>query len=184
MRATWMARLGAVTLLLALTGCGASDSSEATQTPTPTTSALASTSSLPTSESSHPTGSPADGCPYLTAEQVTAALGAPTLETAGSLNACFFDPESSDGPSAMVSRVDVQIDPEEYAQQTRKLCTGDITEVEAGGDAFACVLGLGPTGQVYLGRVLITINVSDDADDATGIAAAAALLPLVTVPAQ
>jgi hypothetical protein len=161
----------AVAVLLAgLTGCGESASSGATpdpSDPTPTPSAD------PTPE--------AEGCPYLTAEQVTTTLGSPSRETAGTLNACFFDPEG-EGPSVLLSRVDVQIDPADYAHQSRQLCEGEVTDVEAGDVAFACVMGLGPQGQLYSGRVLVTVSVNDAADEAAGIAAAAALLPEVTIP--
>ena len=150
-----------------------------------TTSSRAVDDPEPTASSSG-TPSPSEpieeGCPYLTAEQVSAALGTPTTETAGTVHACFFDPESADGPSVMLSRVDVQIDPADYAAQSKALCQGDLTDVDAGDEAFACVMGLGPQGQVYDGSVLVTVAVNDAADDATGIAAAAALLPELTIP--
>jgi hypothetical protein len=82
----------------------------------------------------------------------------------------------------MLSRVDVQIDPTDYAIQTRALCKGDITDVDAGDQAFACVMALGPQGQLYEGRVLITVNVNGAADDAAGIEAAADLIREVTIP--
>ena len=177
MRTTWAA--AGLVLALALTGCGGDDDSGATDEPEPT----ASSSSTPSpSESSEPVDPVEEGCPYLTAEQVTAVLGTPTKETAGTVHACFFDPESAEGPSVMLSRVDVQIDPAEYAAQTKALCRGDVTDVDAGDEAFACVMGLGPQGQVYDGSVLVTVGVNDAADDATGIAAAAALLPELTIP--
>ena len=82
----------------------------------------------------------------------------------------------------LLSRVDVQIDPADYARQSRQLCQGEVTDVDAGDVAFACVMGLGPQGQLYAGQVLVTVAVNDAVDDAAGIAAAAALLPEVTVP--
>jgi hypothetical protein len=163
----------AATLLLALTlaGCGDSSSSEAADDPT-----------------DDPTGPPAtsatvESCPYLDAGQVSTALGAPVIETAGSMHACFFDPEGGAGASVMLSRVDVQIDPADYAAQTRALCQGEVSEVDAGDEAFACVMALGPQGQLYDGRVLVTVSVSGAVDDATGLEVAAALLPEVTIPA-
>ena len=84
----------------------------------------------------------------------------------------------------LLSRVDVQIDPADYAHQSRQLCKGEVTDVDAGDVAFACVMGLGPQGQLYAGRVLVTVAVNDAVDDATGIAVAAALLPEVTIPAD
>ena len=180
MRATWAGAVAAVLMTTCLAACGDSSSSGATDPPSdrPTSSATTSADPSPTSEAP-PTE---EGCPYLSAEQVTAALGTPTHETAGTLNSCFFDPEGGEGPSVLLSRVDVQIDPADYAHQSRQLCEGEVTDVDAGDVAFACVMGLGPQGQVYAGRVLVTVSVDDAVDDATGIADAAALLPEVTVP--
>jgi hypothetical protein len=186
MRATW-ARIrvtGAVVTVLVvsgLAGCGDATSDGAVDQPSHDPGSSATTSAGPTPTSQAP---PSDekGCPYLTAEQVSAALGSPTEETAGTLNACFFDPEAGEGPSVLLSRVDVQIDPADYAHQSRQLCKGEVTEVDAGDVAFACVIGLGPQGQVYAGRVLVNVAVNDATDDAAGIAAAAALLPEVTIP--
>jgi hypothetical protein len=185
MRATWArkitAAVAAVLMTSALAGCGESASSGAIDQPTdsPTSTATSPSDEAPTSEAP-PTEE--EGCPYLTADQVTAALGAPTKETAGTVNACFFDPEGGDGPSVLLSRVDVQIDPAEYARQSKLLCKGDVTDVDAGDEAFACVMGLGPQGQLYHGRVLVNVAVNDAPDEATGIALAATLLPEVTIP--
>jgi len=176
---TWMARLGGAALLLAIAGCGGDDTSEAIESPTPSSS---SSEPSPSDGSSAPGDQPTGGCPYLHADQVTEALGAPTKETAGTANACFFDPESGKGPDVLVSKVDIAIDPADYASQSRALCQGDVTDVDAGDVAFACLSGMGPIGQVYMGRVLIAVSVTGAADDATGIAAAAALLPQITVP--
>jgi hypothetical protein len=176
MRATWVA---AVLVTLGLTACGGPDSSQATDDPTdpPTTSSP---------KPSEPVKTPSEGeaCPYLTIQQVSAALGDAVVETAGSVHACFFDPESGSGPSVMLSRVNVQIDPVDYAAQTKALCQGEVTDIEAGDEAFACVMGLGPQGEVYTGKVLVTVNVNGAADNARGIAVAAELLPEVTVPPE
>ena len=181
MRATWAGAVAVVLMATGLAGCGDSASSGATDQPSdrPTGSATTSADPSPTSEAP-PTEE--EGCPYLSAEQVTDALGTPTHETAGTINACFFDPEGGEGASVLLSRVDVQIDPADYAHQSRQLCEGEVTDVDAGDVAFACVMGLGPQGQLYAGRVLVTVSVNDAVDDATGIADAAALLPEVTVP--
>lgn len=182
MRSRWVAAtfLLAVTLTVSLAGCGDSASSGALDDPTDPTPTSASASTSP-----EPSGGQEDICPYLTVAQVSAALGAPVVETAGSMHACFFDPEGGDdveGASVMLSRVDIQIDPAEYATQTKALCRGEVTDVEAGDEAFACVMGLGPQGQLYLGEVLVTVNVNGAADDAAGIEVAAALLPEVRLP--
>ena len=52
------------------------------------------------------------------------------------------------------------------------------------GDLVAAlsVSGMGPQGQMYTHRVLISINVNGAEDDAAGVADAAELLLLVTVP--
>jgi len=174
MRARWAAV--ALVLATALTGCGGSDESRADQPePSPTSS--------PTAPESTDASEPAEeGCPYLTGEQVTDVLGTDTTETAGTVHACFFDPVSGEGPSVMLSRVDIQIDPAEYAVQSKALCQGDVTDVEAGDEAFACVMGLGPQGQLYDGPVLIAVAVDDAVDDVAGIAFIVKLLPEITVP--
>ncbi len=176
---TWVAGLAVVLVIgLVLAGCGdATSSGPGVGTGEPTGS------SSPTSDTP-PTGSADPTCPYISADQVSDAVGTETTATAGTLHACFFDPVGGTGPSVMLSRVDVQIDPVDYAHESRALCQGEVTDVEAGTDAFACVMGLGPQGQVYVGRVLITVNVDGTADDAAGIAAAAELLREVTVPAS
>ncbi len=57
-----------------------------------------------------------------------------------------------------------------------------MTDVAVGDEAFACMSGMGPQGQMYTHRVLISINVNGAEDDAAGVADAADLLMLVTVP--
>jgi hypothetical protein len=180
MRTRWAAV--ALVLTTALTGCGGSDESGAGQPePVPTSSATG-TPSRTASESTDASEPAEEGCPYLSGEQVTAVLGADTTETAGTVHACFFDPVSGEGPSVMLSRVDVQIDPAEYAVQSKALCQGDVTDVEAGDEAFACVMGLGPQGQLYDGPVLIAVAVDDAVDEAAGIASIVELLHEITVP--
>ena len=181
MRARWAAV--ALVLATALTGCGGSDESRATDQPEPSATSSATGTPSPTATESTDSSEPAEeGCPYLTAEQVTAVLGADTTETAGTVHACFFDPVSGEGPSVMLSRVDIQIDPTEYAVQSKALCQGDVTDVDAGDEAFACVMGLGPQGQLYDGPVLIAVAVDDAVDEGAGIAFIVQLLPEITVP--
>ena len=161
-------------VLLGLTACGDQGSSSTATDPPSTGSPSTASSSTPAAAR--------EGCPYLTQDEVSGAVGAQTIETAGTVHACFFDPVANGGPSVMLSRVDVQIDPTDYAIQTRALCKGDITDVDAGDQAFACVMALGPQGQLYEGRVLITVNVNGAADDSAGIEAAADLIREVTIP--
>ena len=176
MRSTGLAMVGLLAALV-LAGCGDQASSGAGSGPTDPT-----TSPSTTTGSSDPTEPAENGCPYLSAEQVTDALDTPTTETAGSVHACFFDPEGGTGPSVLLSRVDIQIDPTDYAAQSRALCQGEVTDVAVGDEAFACMSGMGPQGQMYAHRVLIAINVNGAEDDAAGVADAADLLMLVTVP--
>jgi hypothetical protein len=163
---------------LLLAGCGDESSSGAGSGPTDPTTTASSTAT----GSSEPTEPAEERCPYLTAEQVTDALDTPTTETAGSVHACFFDPEGGTGPSVLLSRVNIQIDPSDYAAQSRALCQGEVTDVAVGDEAFACMSGMGPQGQMYTHRVLIAINVNGAEDDAAGVSDAADLLMLVTVP--
>lgn len=178
MRTTrWLAGV-AVIVALVLAGCG-DDTSSGVADPGP------SGSSGPTASTSSTPSTPAPKtCPYLTEDQVSAAVGAETVETAGTLHACFFDPVSGHGPSVMLSRIDVQIDPVDYARQSRELCQSDVTDVDVGTEAFACVSGMGPQGQLYAGRVLVAVNINDAADDEAGVRAAAELLRDVTIPPQ
>ena len=188
MRTRWVA----ATFLLAATlaGCGDTTSSGASDDPADPTHQASMSSSTTSTTGEEPSPTEEERCPYLTPEQVSSALGAAVVETAGSVHACFFDPEGSEdggeveGASVMLSRVDVQIEPSDYAAQTKALCQGEVTDVEAGDDAWACVMGLGPQGQLYDGRVLVTVNVNGAADDAAGIEVAAALLPEVTIPPE
>jgi hypothetical protein len=184
---TW-ARATATVILVAaslagLAGCAGSSSSDATDrlTDPASSSSPTPTQSTPVDPSGDPSDT-AEGCPYLTNDQVSAAVGMPTSETAGSVHACFFDPVGGVGPTVMVSRVDVQIAPVDYAAQTKALCLGEVTDLDLGDESFACVMGLGPQGQLYVGKVLITVNVEDAVDDDTGISMAAAMLREVTVP--
>jgi ABC-type phosphate transport system substrate-binding protein len=171
-----VSRVLSVCALLLLAACGnASSSGSSDQSDGPTTS------SEPTGSGS--TSPAAKGCPYLTADQVSDTIGTPVTETAGTVHACFFDPPGGgEGPGVMLSRIDLQIDPSDYARQSKALCQGEVTDLEIGDEAFACVGALGPQGQLYQGRVLIAVTVDDVGDDATGIADAVALLHEVTIP--
>ena len=179
MRFTGLATM-VVLAALVLAGCGDQDSSGASSGATDPTTAASTVSAGATD----PTKPAEEGCPYLAAEQVAAALKTPMTETAGSVHACFFDPDRGTGPSVLLSRVNLQIDPIDYATQSRALCQGEVTDVAVGDEAFACMSGMGPQGQMYTHRVLISINVNGAEDDAAGVADAADLLMLVSVPSS
>ena len=176
----WSRRTAVLVVLaaLVLAGCGDQESSGASSGATDPTTAASTVSAGATD----PTKPADEGCPYLAAEQVAAALETPMTETAGSVHACFFDPDRGTGPSVLLSRVNLQIDPTDYATQSRALCQGEVTDVAVGDEAFACMSGMGPQGQMYTHRVLISINVNGAEDDAAGVADAADLLMLVSVP--
>ncbi len=178
---SWGTAVIVAVALVTLAGCGDETSSGADSGATDPASS-GSPGSSSSAGSADPTEPAGDVCPYLTAEQVSAVTGTPTSETAGSVHACFFDPDGGKGPSVMLSRVNIEIDPTDYAVQSRALCQGEVTDVDAGDEAFACVMGLGPQGQLYVDRVLISVNVNDATDDAVGIADAAQLLGEVTIP--
>lgn len=173
-------RAAVVVAVLALSGCAGSTSSGSPEPPTGTFSSTGSS----TTSTTPPADPPGKGCPYLTADQVGGVVGTSMSETAGSVHACFFDPLETGGPSVMLSRIDIQIDPTDYARESKALCKGDVTDLDLGNESFACLGALGPQGQLYEDRVLVTVAVDGATDEATGIADAAELLRVLTIPPQ
>lgn len=124
------------------------------------------------------------GCPILTEDAVTSALGETMVVSATGPQSCLFaptDPESSASVTASVTKIDIDL--QEYAEGTRGICDSEITDVEAGEAAFACVTFVGPQGFVFEGSssVLLDVTSGDDSDPAA-VEAAVAMLPSVTVP--
>lgn len=184
-------RLAALALSLALallvSGCGddpepepdAADASSETPTDAPSTSAP----TTPTTPSESTTAEEGT-CTLLTPEAVTAALGEDMVLSVAGPQTCLFSPaDPASAASLTASVTELAIDLEEYAAGTRDLCEGEVTDVEAGEVAFACVTFVGPQGFVFADStsVLLDVVAADESEQAA-LAAAAALLPSVVVP--
>lgn len=173
-------RLAALALAapLMLTGCG--DDPD----PAPESSPSEDTSTSPPASSPTPTEASDESCAMLDTEAVTAALGEGMVLSASGPQTCIFGPiDPASAASLTVSLTELAIDPTEYAAGTRDLCEGEVTEVEAGDVAFACVTFVGPQGYVFVDSVSILLDVvTADESEPAALAAAAALLPSVTAP--
>jgi hypothetical protein len=177
-------RLAALALAapLMLTGCG--DDPD----PAPESSPSEDTSTSPPASSPTPTPTPTEAsdesCAMLDTEAVTAVLGEGMVLSASGPQTCIFGPtDPASAASLTVSLTELAIDPTEYAAGTRDLCEGEVTEVEAGDVAFACVTFVGPQGYVFVDSVSILLDVvTADESEPVALAAAAALLPSVTAP--
>ncbi|MDP2774908.1 MAG: hypothetical protein Q8O61_15250 [Nocardioides sp.] len=123
-------------------------------------------------------------CALLDAAAVTAALGEDMVESISGPTSCLFGPsDPASAASVTASVTEIEIDPQVYAEGTREICDSEITEVEAGDNAFACITFVGPQGFVFDGStsVVLDVTVGDESDPAA-VTAAAALLPSVAVP--
>jgi len=97
--------------------------------------------------------------------------------------ACLFDAVAEDSPaSASVNLTQLQVDPGQYAADTRDLCEGPATEAEGGDQAFACVTFVGPQGYYFEGAtsVLVEVGTADEAEE-SAITAEVALLASITL---
>lgn len=172
-------RLAALALALALAGplllAGCGDDSE----PVTGLDPSGDTSSTP------PASDAVEGsCAVLGADAVTAALGEDMVVTASGPQTCLFGPAAAGSAAKVTASVtEIAIDLQEYAAGSRDLCEGEVTEVEAGEVAFACVTFVGAQGYVFDNgkSVLLDVVTADESPEA-GVAAAAELLPSVTVP--
>lgn len=116
---------------LLLTGCGGDEESDADE---PGTGAADTTSEFT------PPADDTDECPFADVAQVSEAAGFELTVTAGGEGGCFLTGSSDIGADLTISitPTEIQIDPEDYAEGSREVCEGEITEVEAGDEAFAC----------------------------------------------
>ncbi|MDO9494589.1 MAG: hypothetical protein Q7J48_02700 [Nocardioides sp.] len=181
-------RLAALALVapLMLAACGedadpasTTDRSDDTSTsPTPTEATEATEATEPSTSAAE------DECVLLPAEAVTTALGEDMVVSASGPQSCLFGPGDPASAASITAAVtELAIDPEEYAAGSRELCEGEITDVDAGDEAFACVTFVGPQGFVFEGSTSVVLDVTTgDESEPAAIAAAAALLPSVVVP--
>lgn len=168
----------AVALALAVTGCGGDD--DADEPATTTTEAAAAPTEAPeaTGGGSAPSG---DDCPYLATDVLAEAVGGELELLAGNEGACTWSGE--DGLSVSLSRIDIQIDPEQYAEEATSSCEeGTVEEVDAGDAAYACI-AIGPTASWYDFDEAVLLNLgtlgSDDEVEQQLLDAFAEVLPEV-----
>lgn len=179
-----MRRIAAALTLtaLVLAGCGGDDD-EPTAEADPTTEAPADEAS--SDEPADDTGAdaPFEGgsdCPYLTAEPLVDAFGVELDELYGNEAGCQF--VTGDGSLAVtLTHIEIQIDPEEYAEGSTESCDeGSVVEVDAGDYAYAC-LAIGPTASVFEGDALVNLSVLSADDEQAVVDAFVEVLPSVTV---
>ena len=153
--------------LLFLAGCGddAEPVDDAEESPTETRSAEV------------------DGCEFLPLTVVTEAFGE-EMEVVAGPETCIFSSVAEESPSALTLNViRILIDPDEYAEGSRENCDGEITEVDAGDQAWTCVTFVGPQGYLFEGGYSAVLDVvaADEDDDAAALALAEAVLPSITL---
>lgn len=165
---------------LLLTGCGEDADPAPESSPTEDTS-----TSTPTGTGDPSTPAATDGdCALISAAAVTAALGEDMVVSASGPQTCLFGPaDPASAASVTASVTEIAIDLQEYAAGSRDLCEGEVTEVDAGEVAFACVTFVGAQGYVFDGSSSVLLDVvTGDESEPAAVAAAAALLPSVSVP--
>lgn len=181
-------RLAALALAapLMLTGCGDDSDPAPESSPSKDTSTSPPAATTSATEAADPSTSaaPEGSCALLSAEAVTAAVGEDMVVSVSGPQTCLFAPvDDTSAASVNAYLTEIAIDPAEYAAGTRDLCEGEVTEVEAGDEAFACVTFVGPQGYVFVDSVSILLDVvTADESEPAALAVAAALLPSVTAP--
>lgn len=179
-----MRRIAAALTLtaLVLAGCGGDDD-EPTAEAEPTTEAPADEPSEPAADepADEPTDDPSDDlCPYLTAGPLEDAFGVGLSELYGNEVGCQFG--TDDGAlQVTVTHIDIEIDPEEYAEESTASCDeGSVVEVDAGDFAYACQ-AIGPTASVFEGDAVVNLSVLFTEDEQGVLDAFVQVLPDVTV---
>ncbi len=77
--------------------------------------------------------------------------------------------------------IDIDIDPETYAEESTETCDeGTLVEVEAGDYAYACQ-AIGPSASVFEGDRLVNLSVLTTDDEQAVLDAFVEVLPEVTV---
>lgn len=177
----------ALALALAVTGCGGDDegsgdttTTEAGAVPTEAPESTDGGAEAPSGEA--PSG---DDCAYLATDVLAEAVGAELELLAAGEVACTWS--GDDGLSVSLSRIDIQIDPEEYAEESTASCDeGTVEEVDAGDYAYSCI-AIGPTASWYDFDEAVLLNLgtlgSDDEVEQQLLEAFTAVLPDMTLPA-
>jgi hypothetical protein len=173
-----MRRIAATLTLtaLVLAGCGGDDDEpDATargSDPT-TTSAAAPGSDAPTSDGG--------GCPFVTAADLSDAFGLSIEEFTASELGCQFSSDDDETLAVVVVPIDIQIDPETYAEESTESCDeGTLVEVDAGDYAYACQ-AIGPSASVFEGDRLVNLSVLTTDDEQAVLDAFVEVLPSVVV---
>lgn len=187
----WIATVSVVLLLLG--GCGGDEepepraeesstepSSPSTDVASPTESEKPSKSPMPDDETeSSPVEElppePLGACPMLADQVVTKAFGRAMGVLTANPEMCVFTPTKGMTDSSVTVNLASGGDP----AAARSKCKGEVTEVEAGDDAFACVAGSGVQGYVFAGKNSAVLEVVFG-NNQKAIKAAAELLPSVT----
>lgn len=105
-----------------------------------------------------------DECRFVPTSAVQDVFG-DAMELRSADRGCVF----SDGELMLqLTYIEVQIDPEQYADEALESgCDeGTAVEVDAGDRAYACISFVGPLGNLYEGRDLVVINTSGVEDEA------------------
>lgn len=166
-----MRRIAAALTLtaLVLAGCGGDDDE-------PTASADADpTTTAPDAPDDE------GGCPFVTAGALTDAFGLAIEEFSADELGCQFSSDEDETLAIVVVPIDIQIDPETYAEESTSSCDeGTLVEVDAGDYAYACQ-AIGPSASVFEGDRLVNLSVLTTDDEQAVLDAFVEVLPRVTV---
>jgi hypothetical protein len=170
----------AATACFATVACGGDDSDDAATTTTAAHDDTASATTVAPDDTAGSDTTAADGddpgaCAWLSTDDATAAIGVPMSLVAAGPGGCYFATESGDGPAVQISSIQIAIAVDDYVEQSRALCKGEVVDVDAGDGGWACNAGINPQGLVVFGRELVVADVSDAASEAEGIQLAAAV---------
>jgi hypothetical protein len=121
-----------------------------------------------------------DDCAFVTTDELDDALDVDAELQRADDDGCGWTADTDSGPVAVtLDRITIQIDVDDYMAGSREVCDGDITEVDAGDDALACVAAGSPSGSVVFGDDLYTFSALPVDDPAPFVSGFADLLPSV-----
>lgn len=144
-----MKRLTVASALVALTlvtGCGRGDDADDEPQGPDDSVQTDGTDETGTPEDQDPA---ADGdCALLPTAAVNDLVGEEATVAAATEAGCSFESES--GAAITVTATGIAIDPASYAEQSRETCdNGDVVEVDAGDESFACLVNDSPMGWYF-----------------------------------